>query len=180
MATRAGVRIEPDREGWSEELFDALIAGGVRYFAYIPDAGNARLIALADRHSQATAVMLTTEEEGVAFCAGVDLVGGRSALVMQSSGVGNCGNFFSLIKGARFPVLMIITMRGDHGEKNPWQYPSGRAVRGFLEAMDIPHFTVSGRSDLSSGADAAISAAFYSGQGAALIISQRFLGAKAF
>jgi sulfopyruvate decarboxylase TPP-binding subunit len=41
------------------------------------------------------AVVLTTEEEGIAFAAGAWLGGQRAALLMQSSGVGNCINLRS-------------------------------------------------------------------------------------
>jgi sulfopyruvate decarboxylase TPP-binding subunit len=169
-----------DPGGWSAELFDLLRANEVVFFPYIPDAGNASLIGLVEQHRDTEAILLTTEEEGVAFCAGADLAGRRAALVMQSSGVGNCGNFLSLVNGARFPMLMIVTMRGDYGERNPWQYAMGQAVRGFLDTMGILQFRVDERSDLGKAATAAIAAAFDGGQGAALILSQRFLGAKTF
>src|SRR5882757_10491758 len=105
---------------WSRDLFAILLEYGVRFYAYVPDAGNANLVQLAQQHPEMRTVMLTTEEEGVAFCAGVDLVGQRDALLMQSSGVGNCGNLLSLARGARSPILMVVTMRGEYGEMNPW------------------------------------------------------------
>jgi len=67
--------------------------------------------------------------------AGADLGGARGVLVMQSSGTGNCVNMLSLIKGGRFPFLTLVSMRGDFGEGNPWQFPMGQAVQPLLEAM---------------------------------------------
>ncbi len=111
------------RDSWSTRLFDQLVEAGVTLFVYVPDAGNKRLIELADAELRTRAVLLTSEEEGVAICAGADLVGRRAVLCMQSAGVGNCGNFLSLVKGGGFPILMIVSMRGDYGEENPWQFP---------------------------------------------------------
>lgn len=167
-------------ETWPQHLFEQLIAGGVTLFAYVPDAGNARLIELATAHNDARPVLLTTEEEGIAIAAGADLVGGRAILCMQSSGVGNCPNFLSLVKGGGFPLLMLVTMRGDYGEGNPWQYPMGQAVDGMLHAMGVLTFRVDALADLEAAAAAALNACFKGGQGAALILSQKFLGAKAF
>ena len=82
-------------------------------------------------------IPLTTEEEGVALLAGADLGGARGVLLMQSSGVGNCINMLSLIAGSRFPFLTLVSMRGDYGEGNPWQYPMGQAVQPVLEAMGV-------------------------------------------
>ncbi len=172
----------PDAEpnDWPKALFDLLVEAGVSLFTHVPDAGNTALIELADAHNETQAVLLTTEEEGVAMCAGADLVGARAVLCMQSSGVGNCPNMLSLVTGGRFPMLMIVSMRGDHGEMNPWQYPMGQAVEPVLKAMGIVTFRVERADELEEAARAAIAAAFSGGQGVALILSQRFLGAKAF
>jgi sulfopyruvate decarboxylase alpha subunit len=165
-------------EPWSHRLFAELLEHNVELFAYVPDAGNARLVDLAQQHVRTRAVLLTTEEEGVAFCAGVDLVGKRGALLLQSSGLGNCMNFLTLVKSARFPMLMIISMRGEYGETNAWQYAMGQAVPPLLGTMGIVSFAVSDERDLVPAAQAALAAVFKGGQGAALILSQRFLGAK--
>ena len=152
---------------------------GVDLFTYIPDAGNARLAELADEDNETRLVLLTTEEEGVAMAAGADLVGKRSILMMQSSGVGNCPNFLSFVS-AGFPVLMMVSMRGDYGEQNPWQYPMGLAAEKILDAMGVLVFKVDRRDELEGAAQAAINAAFKGGKGAALVLTQKFLGAKGF
>ncbi len=86
----------------------------------------------------------------------------------------------SLVKGGRFPMLMLVTLRGDYGEANPWQYPMGQAVEPVLEAMGILIVRVERADEFEAAVRAAIAAAFSAGQGAALILSQQFLGAKAF
>jgi len=171
---------EVTREAWSRIIFDKLVDAGVRLFTYIPDFGNAAIIDLADAHEATKSVLLTSEEEGVAICAGADLVGERAVLCMQSSGVGNCPNFLSLVKGGRFPMLLIVSMRGDYGEQNPWQYPMGQAVEPVLKAMGVLTIKVERADELENAVCSAISAAFRAGQGVALILSQKFLGPKAF
>ena len=47
---------------------------------------------------------------------------------MQSSGVGNCINALALTTIARLPMLMLVTMRGEWAEFNPWQVPMGSAT----------------------------------------------------
>ena len=172
--------VNTQRETWSRLIFDRLVEAGVSLFAHVPDAGNAAIVELAERHETTRAVLLSSEEEGVALCAGADLAGGKAVLLMQSSGVGNCPNMLSLVKGGRFPLLMIVTMRGDYGEQNPWQYPMGKAVEAVLTAMDIQCIRVGRHDELETALDSAVSAAWQAGQGVALILSQQFLGAKAF
>jgi len=165
---------------WSKQLFDDLVEAGVTLFSYVPDAGNKRLIEHAAERNDTTAVLLTTEEEGVAICAGADLVGKRAVVCMQSSGVGNIPNFLSFAKGGNFPILLIVSMRGDYGEQNPWQYPMGQAVEPILAAMGVAVIRVDHLDDLRPATQAALSAVFAAGQSAAIVLSQRFLGAKPF
>jgi len=104
---------------WPDELFEILKHAGIRQVGYVPDAGHARLIDRCRADDEIRDVVLTTEEEGVALAAGAWLGGERAALLMQSSGVGNCINMFSLARTCRFPLLMFITMRGEWEEFNP-------------------------------------------------------------
>ena len=165
---------------WSRKMFDLMHGAGVRLFTHIPDAGNECLIQVAEAHNDTQAILLTTEEEGIAVAAGADLVGQRAVLCMQSSGVGNCPNYLSLAKGGRFPLLMMITMRGDYGEQNPWQYPMGQAVEPILKAMGVLIFRVDEPGDLEKATQAALHASGKGGESAAIVLSQKFLGAKGF
>src|SRR3954453_12460834 len=88
--------------GWQGAVFRALKAGGVRQVAYVPDAGHAYAIRQAQQDPGIRDVLLTTEEEGVALAAGAWLGGERAVLLMQSSGVGNCVNTFSLLTSCQF------------------------------------------------------------------------------
>ena len=171
---------EIKREIWSKQIFNQLVEAGISLFAYIPDFGNDYIIKLAEEHNETRAILLTTEEEGVGICAGADLVGRRAVLCMQSSGVGNCPNFLSLIKGGGFPIFLLVTMRGDYGEQNPWQYPMGQAVEPVLKAMGVQTIKVEREDELEAATAAAVSAAFKGNQGVALILSQKFLGMKEF
>jgi len=87
---------------WPDQIFSSLRTAQIRQVGYVPDAGHARLIELCRAEPIIRAVPLTTEEEGVALAAGAWLGGQRAALLMQSSGVGNCINMLSLTKTCRF------------------------------------------------------------------------------
>jgi sulfopyruvate decarboxylase TPP-binding subunit len=165
---------------WPHELYSLLREHGVTQFAYVPDAGHRVLIDRSLADNEAHSVALTTEEEGVALLAGADLGGARGVLLTQSSGVGNCINMLSLIKGARFPFLCLVSMRGDFGEGNPWQYPMGQAVRPVLEAMGMIVLRADAPADVIPTVSAALTMVFQSGQAAAVLLGQRLIGAKKF
>jgi hypothetical protein len=126
--TRVPVMAADSGERWQDRLYDLLRRHNVTQFAYVPDAGHRILIDRSLADPGVHSVALTTEEEGVALLAGADLGGARGVLLMQSSGTGNCVNMLSLIKGGRFPLLTLVSMRGDFGEGNTWQFPMGQAV----------------------------------------------------
>ena len=106
---------------WPAKIFKTLKEADVAQVSYVPDAGHAELIKACLADNRIKTSRLTTEEEGVALSLGAWLGGDRSALLMQSSGVGNCINMLSVIEETRSPLLMLVTMRGEWGEFNPWQ-----------------------------------------------------------
>jgi sulfopyruvate decarboxylase alpha subunit len=168
------------QSGWQHELYDLLRRHNVTQFAYVPDAGHQILIDRSLADADALSIPLTTEEEGVALAAGADLAGARAVLLMQSSGVGNCINMLSLIKGARFPFLTLVSMRGDFGEGNPWQFPMGQATQPVLEAMGVICVRIDRSDDVVPTTVAALTMAFKSGQAVAVLLSQKLIGAKPF
>lgn len=169
-----------DTKSWQHDLYDILRTHDVSQFAYVPDAGHSILIDLCLADRQVHSIALTTEEEGVALAAGANLGDSRAALLMQSSGLGNCVNFLSMIKGGKFPFLTLISMRGEFGEGNPWQMGMGQAIRPVLEAMDVICLEVDRPEDAVSTVDAAATMAFKAGNAVAVLLTQKLLGAKLF
>ncbi len=100
---------------WPTAMHAALSARGARLLAHVPDGGNATLIAHCEADPAMAVVPLTTEEEGVGVIAGAWLGGMRSVLAIQSSGVGNCGNLFAMLRSCAFPALLVVSMRGEWG-----------------------------------------------------------------
>jgi len=165
---------------WPNALYDLLRAANISQFAYVPDAGHKVLIDRSLADPDAHSVPLTTEEEGVALLAGADLGGARGVLLMQSSGVGNCINLLSLTNGCRFPLLTLVSMRGEFGEGNPWQYAMGQAVEPVLKAMGVVVLWCREPADVVPVVSSALTMVFQAGQAVAVLLSQRLLGAKKF
>lgn len=166
------------QQTWPEALHALLKCQGVTHASYVPDAGHARLIELFLQDQDVVTNVLTSEEEGVAIAAGAWLGGSRSVILMQSSGVGNCINMLSLPVIGRFPLLMLVTMRGEWAEFNPWQIPMGRAVEPALHAVGVQTMRADTPEELLDVTAAAAVLAYGADQQVAVIISQRLLGAK--
>ena len=179
-SARPQPRTTPAQPQWPGEIFRALLDLGVRQVAYVPDAGHSQLLDLCTGEASMTMVPLTTEEEGMALLAGAWLGGQRGVLLMQSSGVGNCLNMLSLVRTCRFPLLVLVTMRGEEGEANPWQMPMGRITGDLLRLQDVFVHAVDDPGGLGEVVGAAGEAAFAGPCAAAVLIAQSLVGVKSF
>jgi len=165
---------------WSEDVLRAMQARQIATVCTIPDGGLTQLLKLIEASKSARLVTLSTEEEGVGIATGCWLGGARAMLAMQSSGVGNCINALGLPAAFRAPCLLLVTMRGQWGEFNPWQVPMGQAVRPALEAVGVKCYLVDKAEEVGETFAAAADFAFNSRVSAAVLISQRVIGAKGF
>ena len=166
------------RVDWPDQLFDVLKGAAVRQVGYVPDAGHSRLIERCKADNDIRDVVLSTEEEGVALAAGAWLGGQRAALLMQSSGVGNCINMLSLAKSCRFPLLLLVTMRGEWAEFNPWQVPMGSITEASLRLCDVITHRVDEAASAAETVAAAADLAFNGEVAVAVLIGQRLIGRK--
>jgi sulfopyruvate decarboxylase alpha subunit len=165
---------------WPADVLSAMTTRQINTVCTIPDGGLTRLLNLVKGAAGMRLVTLTTEEEGVGIATGVWLGGGRALVAMQSSGVGNCINAVGFPLTLRAPLLMLVTMRGQWGEFNPWQVPMGQATRTVLEAMGVKCFPVDRAEEIGETFAAAADLAFNGQQSAAVLVGQRVIGAKGF
>jgi len=163
---------------WQDAIFNVFKKGNVRQIAYVPDAGHSQVIRRAIADPDIEDIVLTTEEEGVALASGAWLGGQRAVLLMQSSGVGNCVNMFSLLQSADIPFFTLVTMRGEYAEFNPWQGPMGRATQAVLELMGIHVLRVSTPEEAEEIVSAGFDAAFEAGDKVAVLLGQKLIGRK--
>jgi sulfopyruvate decarboxylase alpha subunit len=163
---------------WKKEVFDVLKQGGVHQIAYVPDAGHSAALRAAQADPDIRDIVLTSEEEGVGVVAGAWLGGQRAALLMQSSGVGNCVNMFSLLENCRFPFLTLVTMRGEYAEFNPWQSPMGRRTQAVLELMGIRVHRADRADEVGEVVSAGLDSAFLAGEQVAVLLGQSLIGRK--
>lgn len=163
---------------WQHDVLRVLKQHDVKHVVYVPDAGHSAAIREAEADPEIKAVVLTTEEEGIGYLAGAWLAGERGALLMQSSGVGNCINTLALPTYARFPLLMLVTMRGDWAEFNGWQNPMGQATEPALKLMDVMTWRADVPKDVAPLIHGAATMAFNGDSACAVLLGQRLIGEK--
>jgi sulfopyruvate decarboxylase alpha subunit len=165
---------------WSADVFREMKARDIETVCTVPDGGLTRLLKMIEADRAMRLVTLSTEQEGIGIATGCWAAGKRAMIAMQSSGVGNCINALGLPAAYRAPCLMLVTMRGQWGEFNPWQVPMGMGTRPALEAVGVKCYPVDRPEEVGDTFVAAADIAFNSRVSAAVLISQRIIGAKGF
>jgi sulfopyruvate decarboxylase alpha subunit len=165
---------------WPLATHQVLARLGIGVVGFVPDAGHKRLIELCQADKRMRTVVMTTEEEGIGLATGAWLGGAKTALLMQSSGVGNIVNALGMVRECRIPLLLAVTMRGEYGEFNPWQVPMGQATAVVLRAMGVVVQQANAPAEVAAHVDATARLAFGSYCTGAVLISQRVIGIKSF
>ena len=165
---------------WSDDVFREMKSRDITTVCTIPDGGLTQLLLKVEADPAMRLVTLSTEEEGMGVVTGQWAGGKRAMIAMQSSGVGNCINALGFPAAYKAPCLMLVTMRGQWGEFNPWQVSMGQAVRPALEAVGVRCFPVDKIDEIAETFAAAADMAFNSSISAAVLVSQRVIGAKGF
>ena len=124
----------------SQLIYDALKACGIRLVSALPETWLVHLIRMAEDDPEMILVRLAKEEEGVGISAGAHLAGAKSAMLLQNHGfLQSVNGIVSLARLYRIPLLMLISYRGELGERDPWQTEGGGVTEPVLQALDIPY-----------------------------------------
>jgi len=126
-----------------EETLAGLREARVSVACFLPESLMKELYPALMSAGDIRAIPVTNEGEGAAICAGVYLSGKRAVLAMENSGIRAAAEPLARLSfGARIPVVMIMSYRGDIGEPNWWAVPHGITMEPMLNALRIPYLVV--------------------------------------
>lgn len=124
----------------SAAIYHALKDADVRLVSALPETWLVHLIRMSEEDPEMTLVRLAKEEEGVGISAGAHMAGVRSAMLMQNHGfLASVNGIVSCAQLYRIPLLMLISARGEFGERDPWQTEGGGVTQHVLDALRIPN-----------------------------------------
>ncbi len=131
-----------------EKIIEIIRDNGIDIVATLPCGKAKSLFYLIPQHFHEVA--LNKEEDGIGICAGAYLAGGKPAIVMQSSGLGNSMNaLMSLTRTYELPLPIITSWRGVYREKIPAQIPFNKNLPKMLKAFDIPYTIIDDNSKIN-------------------------------
>lgn len=164
---------------WSEVVVECLKANNIKTVVHVPDTILTDVIKMTEADPFFDVLSPTREEEGVGIITGAYLGGNFGVMMMQNSGLGNCANILgSLCQPYQIPFLMLISQRGELGEFNTVQVGMGQALRGTLDSLDVPHFSMERDDEVPKIMNGAAKLAFLTDRPVAVIISPLLTGGK--
>lgn len=128
-----------------KQFIERLRAGGVEFFAGVPDSLLKNLCAyITDNVARENNIIAANEGGAVALAAGYHLATGKTGCVyMQNSGEGNAVNPLLSLMDAdvyRIPLLLVIGWRGEPGvHDEPQHVKQGKVTLSLLDAMGIKY-----------------------------------------
>ena len=159
-------------------IYRGLQAAGVRIVSALPETWLVHLIRMAEDDPEMTLVRLAKEEEGVGISAGAHLAGVKSAMLMQNHGfLAAINGIVSCAQLYRIPLLMLISYRGEFGERDPWQTEGGGVTEDLLRALRIPFSHLDNPSNVASRIAKAQTLALSSNKPVALLLCRDLMWA---
>ena len=130
------------------DLVRCLSENEITFVTSVPCKNLSGLIELVDDRPEFMHVPSNKEDEGMGLCAGAYMGGRRAAILMQNTALGVVVNALAtLIQFYRIPLPMIISYRGEVGEKVACQAEMAVHTKAILSQLSIPTYHFTGGTD---------------------------------
>ena len=125
----------------NRKIADALLKNKVEFVTTVPCKQLAGVIELVDQDKRFLHVPSNKEDEGMGLCAGAFMGGKRSCIIMQNTAIGvTINTLVTLIQYYNIPLPMLISYRGEVGERVACQVEMAVHTKALLEQLNIPTY----------------------------------------
>ncbi len=160
------------------QIVQTLAANDIGFVTSVPCKQLAGVLAALDE-SPLRHVPCNKEDEGLGLCAGAYLGGTRAAIVMQNTALGVVVNALAtLIQFYQIPLPMLISYRGEVGEKVACQVEMALHTKALLAQLNIPTYHFHHLEQLGE-LDAILNHAFMASKPVAILSDAQFWGEAA-
>lgn len=141
--------METETADMSAEIVEEVAKAGVKLVATLPDGWITGLIERFDGDRRFRHVPVNREESAIGLCSGAFFSGTSALALMGASGFLTCVYAITKINYTyQVPLPIIITLRGDIGDKAKYHVSNGLYLRPVIEAMSMPFVELRGPEDL--------------------------------
>jgi len=160
----------------SNDIVQSLIRNKVEFVTTVPCKQLAGVIDIVENEPSIMHVPSNKEDEGMGLCAGAYLGGKRPCIIMQNTAIGVTVNTLtSLTQFYNMPLPMIISYRGEIGEKVAIQVEMAVQTKSLLEQMKIQTYHFHEPEDIRD-LDSILNHTFMSRKPTAILTDSNFWG----
>lgn len=158
----------------SQKIADALIRNKVEFVTTVPCKQLAGVIELVDSDKRFLHVPSNKEDEGMGLCAGAFMGGKRACIIMQNTALGvTINTLVTLIQYYNIPLPMLISYRGEVGEKVACQAEMAVHTKALLAQLNIPTYHFHKQEDVEE-LDGILNHAFMAKKPVAILMDASF------
>lgn len=120
-------------------FMDGLKEAGVSIVTALPESLLKSVYRLCREDNSIRYIQVSNEAEMPGICAGAYLAGKKSLMIMENSGLRQaCEAIARLSLCHGLPMVMVMSFRGEIGERNWWGHNHAQTMEPILNAMRIP------------------------------------------
>lgn len=124
-----------------EKIIEDLISNQIEFVTTVPCKQLAGVIEKIDHDERIMHVPSNKEDEGMGLCAGAYMGGKRPCIIMQNTAIGvTINTLVTLIQYYQIPLPMLISYRGELGEKVACQVEMAVHTKALLAQLNIPTY----------------------------------------
>lgn len=122
----------------SQKIVNAFVEHKVEFITTVPCKQLAGVIDIINQTDTIYHIPSNKEDEGMGLCAGAYMGGKRAAIIMQNTAIGvTINTLATLIQYYSIPLPMLISYRGDIGERVACQVEMAVHTKALLEQLHI-------------------------------------------
>lgn len=129
---------------YARVFMEGLKEAGVRIVAALPESLLAGIYRECAKDNSIRYVPVSNEADLPGIVAGCYLVGKRALMIMENSGLRQaCEPLARFALGRSVPMVIVVSFRGDLGERNWWGHNHAQTMIPILEALRITYRIIS-------------------------------------
>lgn len=122
----------------NDKIIASLVSNKVEFVTTVPCKQLGGVIEGVEQHPNIMHVPSNKEDEGMGLCAGAFMGGKRPCIFMQNTALGVTANTLAtLIQFYQIPLPMLISYRGELGERVACQVEMAVHTKAILNQMNI-------------------------------------------
>jgi sulfopyruvate decarboxylase subunit alpha len=160
----------------SDQIVESLVNNKVEFVTTVPCKQLGGVIEGVENHPAIMHVPSNKEDEGMGLCAGAYMGGKRPSIIMQNTAIGVTVNTLAtLIQYYNIPLPMLISYRGEIGERVACQVEMAVHTKALLNQLNIQTYHFHKPSDIED-LDSILNHTYMSRKPTAILTDSNFWG----